>query len=238
VRGAPGGVQGFGGVEWHMNEQARQPAVKGCFFYGCLTFTLLLLVVGVATFFGVRYLQNILHNYTETSPAPLPQAVLTPDEMEALLGRLSAFDEAMLRGEGREPLVLSERELNALLRRRPELLEWSEFLYIQLEENQIRALISLPLEQITRGPFRSPRFEGRYLNAGLGLSFAISNAAPVIRIETATVKGEPVPDQIMDVLRQQNLAGEIEQVPGRGWRSIESVRVEKERVIIVPRGPG
>jgi hypothetical protein len=217
-----------------MNQKARPPAGKGCFFYGCLTFTVLLLVVAVATFFGVRYLQTLLHTYTDTASEPLPRVVLSPDEMQELIQRLSAFENALFLGTATEPLVITEEELNALLDRHPDLLEWSQFLYITLEEGQIRGLISLPLEEITRGPFRSPRFEGRYLNATVDLNFTITSATPVLNIESATVKGEPVPNQVMEVLREQNLAGEIEEVPPRIWRNIDSIQVEKGRAIIFP----
>ena len=46
---------------------------RGCFFYGCLTSLVLLLVVFLLALFTVRWIRNEINAYTDTAPMTLPK---------------------------------------------------------------------------------------------------------------------------------------------------------------------
>ena len=51
---------------------APAPKGRGCFFYGCLTSGVLLLLAGLLVFFAVRFVKNQVNSYTDAEPLKMP----------------------------------------------------------------------------------------------------------------------------------------------------------------------
>jgi hypothetical protein len=121
---------------------------RGCFFYGCLTGTILLLVVLAGLLLG--YLK-ILNTFTDTKPAPLPTANMSDAEMAQVRQRVDAFRENIRSARSTPPLSLSADELNALIATDPNLQAFKGELYVTIEDNQVKGQVSVPTSQIGLG---------------------------------------------------------------------------------------
>src|SRR5690242_1970992 len=98
-----------------MSDTATPPPKKGrgCFFYGCLTCIVLLVLGCVMAFFAFRFVKNQVNQYTDSQPTPLPVVEMADPEFKQLESRVKAFGEAMDKATPVEPLVLTERDINA-----------------------------------------------------------------------------------------------------------------------------
>src|SRR5438552_453763 len=130
---------------------------RGCFFYGCITCLVLLLVVGLAAFLGVRYAIHranaLIAEYTDTQPMALPKEEMPAAELEQLKKRFAAFNDALQAHSNAPPFVLSGREINALLSTAPEMKLFKDRFHVALEGNQFKGQVSLPLDAFFKIPF-------------------------------------------------------------------------------------
>src|SRR5207247_11124489 len=90
---------------------ASEPAKRrGCFFYGCITVLIVMVLVGIAFFFAVRYglnkIASIVEQYTETTPMTLPPVQISPTDYEQLDKRVTAFADAENTRKATQPLAL------------------------------------------------------------------------------------------------------------------------------------
>lgn len=220
------------------DEQSGGPIKKGrgCFFYGCLTLVILLLVGAAGLYLGVRYAINkVVAQYTDSTPMKLP----TPDqvsaaEVKALQDRVKTFKEALDAGKSAEPLVLEERDINALISGSPDLARFKDSLHVSLVGDQIKGQVSLPLDTLGFS-----RFAGRYLNGAATLKASLENGVLIVTIESLNVKGKDVPEQFMGALRKQNMAQEVYKDPktAETMRKLETIQVQDGRLTIKAKEP-
>lgn len=186
----------------------------GCFFYGCLTSILLLILVVVGGYVGVRWLFNKqVEKLTDTRPMAMPTVEFTQEEADAIRLRVDDFSKAVRGNQPTEPLVLDGRELNMLIATLPgstgpgSSVKLSEIMHVDIEGDRLKGAISLPVETI---PFRwFKKHKGRYLNGAAELEASLSNGVFKVTLESLTVKGQPLPEQVMAGLRKENLAREF-----------------------------
>src|SRR5205809_4032581 len=99
---------------------ASEPAKRrGCFFYGCITVLVLIVLVSIAGFFAIRYGLNkftaFVEQYTETTPMVLPKDPMSATDYQELDKRVTAFADAVNARKPTLPLVLSGDHINALI---------------------------------------------------------------------------------------------------------------------------
>ncbi|NOZ22727.1 MAG: hypothetical protein GXP25_16740 [Planctomycetes bacterium] len=185
---------------------------RGCFFYGCLTsiilLILLLAVVGGTIYWGY----NKLLSYTSDKPMDIPTVEATADEYTALKARVEAFTKAIDEGKSAE-IELSARDINILIAQDPDWKEVKGKAFVKIEGDEVKADASIPL-----GEF--PGFKGRYLNGTIGLNISLENNLLVVKPKTVVVKGKALPKQVMDALREQNLAKDAD----KEEKNIEIIR--------------
>src|SRR6185369_7501852 len=96
---------------------------RGCFFYGCITVLVLMVLFGIAGFFAVRYGLNkfnaFVEQYTETTPMTLPTVQMPPTDYQLLDKRATAFADLVKARKASPPLVLTGEEINALIANNP-----------------------------------------------------------------------------------------------------------------------
>jgi hypothetical protein len=97
-----------------MDEQTPKPR-RGCFFYGCLGFSILFLVVLIASMVGYRVLKKTFNEFTDTRPMPFPAANLSPSQIDQVQKRIDDFRTAVREHNATQPLELSADEINALI---------------------------------------------------------------------------------------------------------------------------
>jgi hypothetical protein len=203
---------------------------RGCCFYGCLGSAILFVVAVIAlTLFVRHYLSWAVANFSDAQPASLPKVEAAPGETKALQDRFLAFKTALETGQPTPPLELDEQALNLLLASLPELQAFKDKVHVSLSADQIKGEVSLPLDQL-------PLVDaiGRYLNGAATFKVSLKNGVLIVTLDSLAVKGQPLPDEIMAGLRQQNLARDVYQDPrtAEAMRKLESITVQDGRITI------
>lgn len=206
---------------------------RGCFFYGCLTLVVVFLVGVLAVFFGVRHFINqAVEKYTDTTPMSLPKVEISMAEANAAAEKVKAFKTALDSGVAAAPLALTEKELNALIANSPDFAELKDRVYVAIAGDQLKGQVSIPIDRFPIG-----RTKGRYLNGAAGIKVSMENGVLLVTLQSLEVKGEPVPEQFLSALRQQNLAQEVYKDVQRAelLRKLESVEVKDDALQLKAR---
>jgi len=215
---------------------------RGCFFYGCLTLVILAVLIGVTGFFAVRYALHkvtaLIEQYTDPTPAALPQTELPAGDYEKLQARLAEFQEAL---DGRKeglPLTLTAAELNALIANHASMKEFKDRLHVAIEGDQVKGQISLPLDRIASIPGLS-RLKGRYLNGSTVLKASLENGLLDVHMMSLEVKGRKPPEEVMTQLRSENLAKDIRNRPevSANLRKLDSLEIQDGLVTLKAKAP-
>jgi hypothetical protein len=210
---------------------------RGCFFYGCLTSIVLVLVAALGVFFGIRYglnkLNALIAEYTDTQPLALPKVEISDAERAALDTRLATFYQALEARTATAPLTLTANEINALIASNPSLRPWKDKLYVTLDGDQIKAQVSLPLTDMARVPGFSA-LKGRYLNGEARLHGALEDGKLMVRMQSLEIKGRSLPAQLMTQLQKENLADQAHRDPKNAdvLGKLESIEVKDGQFII------
>lgn len=216
---------------------APRKSGPGCFFYGCLTSIILLILVTVGGYIGVRWWFNQqVEKLTDARPMALPTVEYTQAEADDIRARVDAFSKAVEDNQPSEPLVLTGRELNLLIATVPDLVKIRDKVHLDIEGDRLKGAISLPVETI---PFKwLQKHKGRYLNGAAELGASLSNGVFRVTLESLTVKGKPLPEQVMSGLRQQNLARDFYKSEEglKMLEKLEGLTVAEDRLTIRARG--
>jgi hypothetical protein len=217
--------------------EAYQPrSQRGCFFYGCIIASILALLVviaiGVATYLGYRFLNQLVEEYTSTTPRALPKVEMPDEQRQALKDRVEAFRKAVNAGASTEPLVLTSTDLNALIEEDPDL---KGKIYIAIEGEKLKGQLSLPLEFLGLGMVK-----GRYLNGEADLKASLREGVLIVTLDSIEVNGKKPPEEMLTSLRQQNLAKDAYKNPEQAelLRKVESMEIKDGKIIIKVRPTG
>lgn len=222
-----------------MNSEQTQRG-RGCFFYGCLTAVVIVIVGLIGTYLGVRHIVNkFVNTYTDTAPLAIPTVETTQVEADALLERVRIFKNALADGTA-DPLVIGAGELNTLIAFSPDFKDLKGKAYITIEDDRLRGQISLPLDQI---PLVGAK--GRYLNGEAALKASLENGVLVVTLDALRVKGKDAPAELLAALRKENLARDVYRNAdtARILGLLESITIKDDKLTIRPRakaadGPG
>ena len=213
--------------------QAPHPNKHGCFFYGCLTTLVLLIVLAVGGYLTYRYLVDRAMAYTQSAPMALPKVDLPPKELAALQARADKFFDAIEKQNEQAVLVLNEKELNALIGSADTARQFKDSIYLSIEGDQIKGQISLPLEKFLSS------FKGRYLNGEAAIKVSLANGVLIVTMQSVKVGNKAVPEEAMQTLRQQNLAKDAykDVRTAEKIRKLESITVKDGSIIVLGRDP-
>lgn len=207
----------------------------GCFLWGCII-AVVLFVGGLAAVLGGGYYMyaQMRDKYTDTQPMALPEIPLSQEERQSVKERFDQFREAVDAGQATEPLKLNEDEINTLIAESDSEDPMKDSLRVQIEDDTVKGQISVPLDDIPL-----PGLKGRYFNGTAELRGSLKDGKLEVFIENASVKGEPLPDNVMTELRRENLTAEIMNDPEarKTLEKLESMEVRDGQVIIVPKAP-
>jgi len=205
---------------------------RGCCFWGCLLAVamLLLLIAGIGgtTYLGYRWLIAKALQYSDDQPMELPALALDEQQLLAVRRRWESFQESLEAGRA-DVLELTDEELNALL-------QTNEMaagrIHVDIEDDRLRGRVSLPLDALG-----IQRLRGRYFNAEATFEVALVGDQLVVHMQEAQVKGEPVPEEFMSQLREENLAKEFGREPEQAemLRKLESIEVRDGKLFLRSR---
>ncbi len=215
------------------SEAFQPPKQRGCFFYGCVIASvlaaLMVVLLAVVSFFLYRFTTKMVDEYTGTAPRELPVVKLTPEERATVKTRLLEFRAAVTAGTPTEPLVLSGDDLNALIEDDPDLKGKA---FIKIEDDVIKGQISIPLESVGL-----KMFKGRYLNGEADIKALLISGVLIVTLDSIEVNGKRPPEEILQGIRQQNLAKDIYKDPKNAEmiRKLESIQIKDGKITIKVR---
>lgn len=199
-----------------------------CALYGCAAVVLLgmavVIVVGVVM---KQAFDRIKEEFTAAEAVELP----TVENNEETVSRLDTWRESLESGEGKTALVLTEEDINVLIQHHPDM-EWlAGKVHVSIEGSDITGDMSFPLDEI-------PGFSGRYFNGSATFDLSLDNGRLYFYLSEASVKGEPVPEEVMASLRSTNLAEDMNRDPQfqDELSSLSSISITDGVVKILPSG--
>ncbi|WDQ18727.1 hypothetical protein [Rhodopirellula sp. P2] len=247
-------------------DAAVQPVNKsgwGCFVWGCLGTLTVAIVVMIASMFGVYYfVTGQVEKYTDTHPADVPVVEWDEARLDELQARIDAFSDQVKSGSQEEatdegpdgevatdddgdatdtpdqPMVpadvprelrLTSEEINALISSNEELRGKA---FVRIEEGRLYGQVTLPTDQIPGG-------KGRFFNADAEFEVSMNNGVLVVRLTSASVKGEPIPEAFMEGFSQQNLAKDAydDVETAELLRKFDKIEVVDDAIVLQLREP-
>ncbi len=203
-----------------------------CFLYGCVTLVVLALIGGLIAFIvGRNFVREVREKYTETAPVELPTIDIPADQIQALITRVDEYARDLRAAKPLPSLTLSEQELNALLQNHPDLKDiYGGLLYLVIEDGGVTGKLSVALDWF-------PGFHGRYFNGSATFDVSLNNDDPDIYLESATFKGEAVPERYLTQTRGEDFADRWDHDPDARTliRQIDSVKLEQGSITFVPK---
>jgi hypothetical protein len=214
-----------------MTDEKAKPR-RGCMFYGCIGASLFFVVVLIAGLVGLRFAKKMVTDFTDSQPTPLPQVQLSPTELDALQRRIDTFRAAVKQGQPAGRLTLTADEINALIASDPDLKDFKGKLYVIIEGEQLKAQVSLPMEQLGL-----PVFRERFLNGTAAFDLAFNNSMLRLSPRSLIVKGKQVPEVYMEKVRKQNLAGNLnnDARAKAAMEHLQDIKVQDGQLMIIPK---
>lgn len=221
-------------------EDKPKPQGRGCFFYGTITFVLVLIGVMLGIYFGARKAAlAAVAKYTATAPAAIPRLNLSPADEERIARELARTAQLAAVGQGPAEIALNEQEVNVLLGQAPDVRAYREQIYLQPEGDKLKAQMSVPLDQFDlwksfRSKIGAGDLTNRYLNGTALLSLAVTNGTLHMAITNLVVNGETLPDEFTKRLRDQNFAEPANKNPAMqsALQRVQNIRVTDGRVVV------
>jgi hypothetical protein len=216
-----------------MTEPAPKPR-RGCFFYGCITSVVLLALLLGALLIGLHYVKKLVNSFTDTQPTALPTLQMSQPEIEKVKQRFEAFRTEVREQRATKPLVLTADEINALIASGNGRQTLQGKVYVQLEGDQLKSEVSLPLQDVGLRMFK-----GRYLNGSATFNLALHNGTPFVTAQSILVKGKPLPEVYMQKIRQENLAAGLLNDPDTVavLKRLQDIKVKDGKLVIEPKEP-
>ena len=206
------------------------PKKRGCFFYGCLTLLILVVLVAGLAFLSYRYVVSTVDSFTDTRPTPMEMTESTDAELDAIRQRAEKFGKALESQETVEEFVITAREINALISNSPDYREAKGKLFVLIEGGQIKGKVSIPLTEDI-GPIKT---KGRYLNGMATFRVALTNGTPLLKIDNLEVKGKPLPAVILNEMKKQNFADGFKNdaQASNNLAKIDTLVVKDDKIIV------
>lgn len=213
---------------------------RGCFFYGTITFVLVLIGVMFGLYFGARKAAlAAVARYTATAPVQLPRLNVTPAEEERIANELARAAQQAVSGQGAAEVALSEQQLNVLVGQSPQVKSFRQHLYLQPEGDVLKAQMSLPLDQFEEWKSFTRKIGGgdltnRFLNGTAFLDLSVTNGTLQMSITNLVVNNETLPAQFTSRLKNQNFAQNANNNPElqTALQQVKDISVKDSRVVI------
>jgi hypothetical protein len=214
-----------------MNDQPPKPR-RGCFFYGCLSGVVLLVLVFGALFLGLHYMKKMVLRYTDTKPIELPTVQMSQAEMAQEKERFESFEQAVREQRPTKPLTLTADDINALIATSGGQQSLKGKVYVSLDGDQVKGELSVPLQELGLS-----MFQGRYLNGNATLNVSFRDGRLSITPETIQVKGEPLPEVYLREIRKHNLAVALTNDPSAAavLKGLEDIEVKDGKLVLAPK---
>lgn len=197
----------------------------GCLLGGCLgVFLLMLIGVGAAGWAGYSFYRAQLEKYTSPEPVALPVVEMDDAEIAAIEKRVEDFQSQVDAGDAPEQLILTADDINALISKQEKL---RGKVFVGIENSELSAEVSFPMDGLPGG-------KGRYFNGSVTADVALKDGILIVTMAEASVNGNPVPEEIMQALRRENLAKDMYKDPkvAKKLGRFESIVIDEDRIVL------
>jgi hypothetical protein len=216
-----------------MTEQPKKSG-HGCFFYGAIVAGVLLLMVVLTGYFGYRYAKNKINEFTDTQPMTLPVVQISEADLQRLQERINSFSKAVDEGKPVEAFSITADEVNALIATDPDLAALKGRIYVSFENDEVKAQVSLPADQVGLSPLR-----GRYINAAGTFGVSLHEGLLQVNVESLSAKGKPIPENILRHIRigAQTMVLQWTEDPKikTALGKLQEIQVKDGKLIITPK---
>jgi len=215
-----------------MSENPPAKRQHGCLFYGCIAGAICLAAVLVGFLVLWHMFNKALNQFTDTKPTPLPALKLSQPEIEEVQRRFIQFRDAASDGRSTPPLELSYDDINALLANAPEFQDAKGKIYVQIEDDHLKAQVSVPMTDLGLRVFK-----GRYLNGTGTFKLSLQSGLLAITPVDIFVKGKPLPENYMIKIRQQNFANGINNnsKASVALNRLQSAELHNGKLVLTPK---
>lgn len=182
-----------------------QPSGKrGCFFWGCLTMGIVVVIGVVGAVFTVRSVYNRIKGLVADAPAEIRVFEPTEAQAEAIKQKWLGFAEAALSGEAKA-FEFTEDDLNAAVAvDDAPLAELQGKAYFAMAGDELSAEVSMPLDEMG--------LEGKYLNGRVALAVRQGAGGVSLFITDVRIGKETLPGFIMKELSSEDLLADLDNV--------------------------
>lgn len=234
----------------------------GCWFWGCLGTLMFTVLAMIGVGFGTYYfLTSQVAKYTDTQAAEIPIVEMEDEELEQLQLRIESFtnqiksesdkdseatgpentaatadtnDSESTDPPGRvenenapEPvqeLVLTATEINSLISSDDQL---RGRVFVRIEDGRVFGEVSFPMDKIPGG-------KGRFFNADAEFDVAMNDGVLEVRLTDANVKGQRIPDAVLEGFAQENLAKDLykDRENAKMLRKFKSIEVVDDSIVL------
>lgn len=166
---------------------------------------------------------------TTTPAADTGGTAMEADESDSVATEsLNPADQGAAQPPVRE-LVLTANEINGLIAARPDM---RGRLFVKIKDGAVSGQVSFPTDMF-------PGASGRFFNADADFDVSLEDGQLVVRLTGASVKGEPIPQQLLDALSKENLAKDLYNDPENAemLRKFESIKVVDESIVLQLKAP-
>lgn len=203
-----------------------------CCLWGCLIAFVFTVLIAIAAALVVRSLAtSFRENYTTAEPQQLPTVDIDEPALDELVTRVDAFADNVETNTPAHALVLRQDELNALIQHHPDWQGLHDKVYVKIEDGRVHGMVNFPLDVI-------PMMSGRYIHGTATFDIGLEDGRLEVYVDSAEVNGEPLPEEIMTAIRQENLAQEYMRDNPHAREVIdqlESITIEEDTLVIVPK---
>lgn len=202
---------------------------------GCLVIVLIFIALGYGSYRALMgYMEDTVAEYTESESRELPKPMAPESASGHTLDMFDDFVYALKNDEAAEPLVLDAEQINQIISYHPDFAAVADKININIKDSLLFAEVSAPLDMLKE---MSEVFEGRYLNGSLELDVELKNGRFEVYIESVEVKGEQVPEGIMQQVRTENFAKEFNKKQENKdlVEKLESIKIDGDIIEIVPK---
>ena len=212
------------------DNEPQKRSSRNCLVFGCLLPILgVVVLLIVATIVGIRFVKTQVNRYTAEQAVELPKVELPAEELAEIRGRIDTFRDTLAAGEAPpDALVLTADEINALIQQQDDL---KGRIFVKIQDGQVSGDVSIPTDFLPGGA-------GRFFNASATFNVLLMDGKLIVTLVAAEVQGTPVPQEVVDNIRQHNLAQDAHNDPELAavLKKFSSLEIVDDRIILMPRG--
>ncbi|MCK5843737.1 MAG: hypothetical protein KAG97_03450 [Victivallales bacterium] len=197
---------------------------KGCFFWGCASLLVILLIAGLCVFLVYRKMKNIANEYTSLVPVKIESVRYAKKESVRVNAKVAAFMDEIKKGSTAAREEFTDRELNIYIASHE---KFKNSLKLDFSGDKIKSALNIPLNKI-------PMLNGRYLVGDAEFKVDCRNGDLNIKIVSLNVNGKDLPPDFAKAVQKMNFADNFYNNPASApiAKRIKTIELRNHKLFI------